>query len=77
MLEEPGVDTFLMKPVSTGNDPQLLEGKTQDLVVSYDHQHSWDKFSSIQNKLLLLFVLSLFFFFNLHQKSDTDHYDQD
>lgn len=34
MLEEPGVDTFLMKPVSTGNNPQLLEGKTQDSVVS-------------------------------------------
>lgn len=29
MLEQPGVDTLLMKSVSTGDDPQLLQGKTQ------------------------------------------------
>lgn len=77
MLEEPGVDTFLVKPVSTGNNPQLLEGKTQDLVVSYGHWHNkWDnKFSSIQNKLLLPFVLSFkcttLFFFLICTKSQT------
>lgn len=43
MLEEPGVDAFLMKPVSTGNNPQLLEGKTQHLVVSYGH---WQKYGT-------------------------------
>lgn len=82
MLEEPGVDTFLMKPVSTGNNPQLLEGKTQDLVVSYGH---WQKYNTAGTNLavyktsycsFLCFPSNALFFlfiFYLHQKPDTNH----
>lgn len=36
MLQQPGVDTFLVKSVGTGDDPQLLEGETRgDVMVRF------------------------------------------
>lgn len=63
MLEEPGVDTFLMKPVSTGNNPQLLEERTQYLVVSYGH---WQKYGTTNLVVYKTSYCSLCAFLQMH-----------
>lgn len=47
MLEQPGVDTFLMKSVGTRDDPQLLQEKIKNSTVNL-HALSKHKQQQIQ-----------------------------